>query len=93
MYYEYADELLDHIRELAELENSVDFRNSADITIVLTEEELEELVSDAEALRKCRRLYMGHDILPTEEQEAAIAAHEIEVRVVPEYYYRDIQEG
>lgn len=41
MYYEYADELLRHIRELVELENGINFTGNAEIAIVLTDEELE----------------------------------------------------
>lgn len=41
MYYEYADELLRHIRELVELENGINFTGNEEIAIVLTDEELE----------------------------------------------------
>ena len=93
MYYEYADELLHHIRELVELENGVNFTNNAEIAIVLTEEELEDFISNIDDFSKCKKLYMGHDLLPTEEQEQAISSHEIEVNIIPDYYYRDLQEG
>lgn len=93
MYYEYADELLRHIRELVELENGVNFTNNAEIAIVLTEEELEDFISNIEDFSKCKKLYMGHDLLPTEEQEQSISSHEIEVNIIPDYYYRDLQEN
>ena len=93
MYYEYADGLLSHIRELVELENGVNFTNNAEIAIVLTEEELEEFVANIEDFSKCRKLYMGHDLLPNEKQEQALSTHEIEVNIIPDYYYRDLQEG
>lgn len=93
MYYEYADELLRHIRELVELENGVNFTNNAEIAIVLTEEELEDFISNIEDFSKCKKLYMGHDLLPTEEQEQAISSHEIEINIIPDYYYRDLQEA
>ena len=92
MYYEYADELLRHIRELVELENGVNFTANAEIGIVLTEEELEEFVG-SEAFALCRKLYVGHDVLPTDEQMAAIKAGGIEISVIPDYYYKDLQEG
>ena len=41
-YYEYADKLLLHVRELVELENAVDFEHDTAVAIILTEEELEE---------------------------------------------------
>ncbi|MDR2408280.1 MAG: site-specific DNA-methyltransferase, partial [Bacteroidales bacterium] len=40
LYYEYADELLKHIRELVELENGINFLGNDKIAIVLTDEEL-----------------------------------------------------
>lgn len=92
MYYEYADELLRHIRELVELENGVNFTANAEIGIVLTEEELEEFVG-SNAFALCRKLYIGHDVLPTDEQMAAIKAGGIEISVIPDYYYKDLQEG
>lgn len=93
MYYEYADELLKHVRELVELENGVNFTGSEEIGIVLTEEELAEFIADADAFAKCRRLYMGHDLLPNEEQERAIKAGGIEISIIPDYYYRELQEA
>ncbi len=91
MYYEYADELLLHIRELVELENGINFTGNDEIAIVLTDEELAAFTENISA--NCRKLYMGHDILPDEEQQAIIAEHGIEISVIPDYYYRDLQEG
>ena len=93
MYYEYADELLRHIRELVELENGINFTGNVEIAIVLTEDELAAFIADKDRFTKCRRLYMGHDLLPDEEQEAELFKNKIEVNVIPDYYYRDLQEG
>ncbi len=65
MYYEYADELLLHIRELVELENGVNFTGNAEIAIVLTEEELDNFAVKADNFAKYKKLYMRHDLLPT----------------------------
>lgn len=92
LYYEYADELLKHIRELVELENGINFTGNAEIAIVLTEEELEDFTENLESFSKCKKLYMGHDLLPTGEQETALKEHEIEISIIPDYYYRDLQE-
>ena len=91
MYYEYADELLLHIRELVELENGINFNGNEEIAIVLTDEELAAFTENISA--KCRKLYMGHDILPDEDQQAIIAEHGIEINIIPDYYYRDLQES
>ena len=93
MYYEYADELLAHIRELVELENGINFTGNAEVGIVLTEDELAEFIANGEAFAKCRKLYMGHDLLPDEEQEKILRARGIEISIIPDYYYRDLQEG
>ncbi len=93
MYYEYADELLHHIRELVELENGINFNGNAEIAIVLTEDELESFIANIVDFGKCKKIYMGHDLLPTESQEQTINAHKIEVNIIPDYYYRDLQEG
>ena len=93
MYYEYADGLLAHIRELVELENGVNFVGNAEIGIVLTEEELANFIAKVDDFGKCRKLYMGHDLLPSEEQEKVLKRHGITVNIIPDYYYRDLQEG
>lgn len=92
MYYEYADELLCHIRELVELENGLSFTDNTEITIVLTDEEFTEFTADTDKLSKCHKLYMGHDLLPDEQQEKAIKENNIEISIIPDYYYRDLQE-
>ena len=93
MYYEYADELLSHIRELVELENGVAFKGNSEIGIVLTEDELAEFIANVGEFAKCRKLYMGHDILPDEEQEMILQSRGVEISVIPDYYYRNLQEG
>ena len=79
MYYEYADELLRHIRELVELENGINFTGNEEIAIVLTEDELAAFIADKDRFAKCRRLYMGHDLLPDEAQETALFKNKIEI--------------
>lgn len=45
MYYEYADDLLLHVRELVELENSVNFDKDKTVAIVLDDDEMEEFIA------------------------------------------------
>lgn len=89
LYYEYADELLLHIRELVELENGINFNGNAEIAIVLTEKELDDFTQNIP--ETCKAIYVGHDVLPTEEQEKIFAKRKIKVNVIPEYYYRDLE--
>ena len=91
MYYEYADELLKHIRELVELENGVNFTGNAEIAIVLTEEELDDFISQLENNTKCQKLYLGHDILMDAQQAQAIKDRKITVNIIPDYYYKELE--
>lgn len=89
LYYEYADELLKHIRELVELENGVNFNGNAEIAIVLTEQELDEFTVNVP--NECKVIYLGHDVLPSEAQESLFKAWGIAVNVIPDYYYRELE--
>jgi adenine-specific DNA-methyltransferase len=92
LYYEYADDLLLHIRELVELENGINFTGNAELAIVLTDEEMAEFVENTEALQRCATLYMGHDVLLTGEQEAELQINKIEIRIIPDYYYKELED-
>lgn len=91
MYYEYADELLKHIRELVELENGVNFTGNSEIGIVLTEEELDNFISQLENNAKCRKLYLGHDILMDAQQAQVLRDRKITVNIIPDYYYKELE--
>lgn len=88
LYYEYADELLKHMRELVELENGVDLESSERFDIIETERELDEYsasLGTADIMSKT--VYLGHDVLPTDAQDELFCDLGIDVRIVPEYYY------
>lgn len=91
MYYEYADELLRHIRELVELENGINFTGNEKIAIVLTDEELEIFLDDEGICKRCRKLYMGHDVLLDAQQAQALQEYNIAVNVIPDYYYKELE--
>lgn len=93
MYYEYADELLRHIRELVELENGINFTGNEEIAIVLTDEELEIFLDDEGICKRCRKLYMGHDVLLDAQQAQALQEYNIAVNVIPDYYYNKLSES
>lgn len=91
MYYEYADELLRHIRELVELENGINFTGNEEIAIVLTDEELETFLNDESICKKCQKLYMGHDVLLDAQQAQALQEYNIAVNIIPDYYYKELE--
>lgn len=91
LYYEYADELLKHVRELVELENGINFIGNAEIGIVLTEEELGDFISQLENNSKCRKLYLGHDILMDTQQAQVLRDRKVMVNIIPDYYYKELE--
>lgn len=91
LYYEYADELLKHIRELVELENAINFTGNTEIAIVLTEEELDDFISQLENNTKCRKLYIGHDILMDVQQAQVLKDRKIMANIIPDYYYKELE--
>ncbi len=89
LYYEYADELLKHIKELVELENGINFDDNKELSIILTEKELDDFTNNLP--KECKIIYLGHDVLPTEEQESLFKEYDIKVNIIPDYYYRDLE--
>lgn len=89
LYYEYADELLKHIKELVELENAINFNGNDEIAIILTEKELDEFASAIPV--NCKTIYLGHDVLPTETQEKIFKKNDITINIIPDYYYRELE--
>ncbi len=91
MYYEYADELLKHTRELVELENGINFSGNKKIAIILTDEELDAFMSDIESHKSCKKIYLGHDVLASGEQELVLKERKIKINVIPDYYYKELE--
>ena len=91
LYYEYADELLKHIRELVELENGINFTGNAKIAIILTDEELANFIRNIDDFKKCKKIYLGHDVLTDGEQEQIFKDRKITINVIPDYYYRELE--
>ena len=90
MYFEYVYELLEHVKELVELENAIDFNTNKSVAIVLDDDELAEFVENIADYPECKTLYMGHDVLTSYQQEQTIKAHGITINTVPDYYHRDL---
>lgn len=80
-----------HIRELVELENGINFIGNAEIAIVLNDEELFAFISKTEDLEKCNSLYIGHNVLLSGEQEALLKKNNIQINIIPNYYYQELE--
>ncbi len=82
------DNLLINIKNLIQLENSIEIDNKQ-IRIYLEEKELDKFSVDKEALNECNKVYISSDILLTLEQQKTFEDNNIEVYVIPEYYFED----
>ena len=89
VYYDYADELLKHIRELVELENAIDFRTDSTIAIAVTDKEFEKFVANDKNMEGKRALYVGHDVLIGKSARQKLERRGIEIRIIPQYYYSE----
>ena len=90
-FYDYAPKLLEHVRELVELENGINFKESSENYIVLTDEDADAFFEDADVLNLCKRIYIGHDVLLSAEQEEKLKSLEIELIIIPDYYYKGFE--
>lgn len=91
-YYEYADKLLLHVRELVELENAVNFEGNSKISIILTEDELEDFCKNvvSTGASTIETLYLGHDVLLGKEQREVLKKKGISIKIIPQYYYPEL---
>ena len=89
LYYEYAGELLKHMRELVELETGADCPGG-EAAIVLDESQLCELLASPR-LARCRRLYMHSDILLGAAEAQRLSDSGVTLCPIPEYYYDETE--
>ncbi len=91
LYYEYADKLLLHIKELVELENGLDFNGNNKVAICLTDKELSAFASGVYEETTFKRVYVGHDVLLTPEIEDKLLKANIRINIIPDYYYGELR--
>lgn len=91
VYYEYADKLLLHIKELVELENGFDFDGNKKVAICLTDEDLQEFVISLGDSTTYTAVYVGHDVFVTPEIESKLNCLGIKINIIPDYYYGELR--
>ena len=93
LYYEYADKLLLHIRELVELENGINLNNNSEIPHILTDEEMADIIEKNKKKKDLdvKTLYYGHNVLLSGTQTTFLKKHNIKLNVVPDYYYQELE--
>lgn len=80
--------LLINIKNLIQLENGIQIDDNK-IRVYLDEDKLDEFCLDENALNDCDKIYISSDILLTSEQEKIFSNNNIEVYIIPEYYFED----
>lgn len=91
VYYEYADKLLLHIKELVELENGLDFDGNKKVAICLTDEDLQEFTSAFTDATTYKAVYVGHDVFVTPEIESKLNTLGVKINIIPDYYYGELR--
>jgi len=91
VYYEYADKLLLHIKELVELENGLDFDGNKKVAICLTDEDLQQFANTLAVDTQCKAVYVGHDVFVTPEIETRLTSLGIKINIIPDYYYGELR--
>lgn len=80
--------LLINIKNLIQLENGIEIDDNK-IRVYLNEEELDKFSNNKNELEICEKVYISSDILLTSEQENIFKGNNIEVYIIPEYYFDD----
>lgn len=90
-YWAQANKLLKYVRELVELENGVDFTHDTTVEIVLTDAEVNKLVENKKKLLQCTTVYLGHDVMVGKKERSVFNQHGIELKIIPDYYYPELE--
>lgn len=80
--------LLINIKNLIQLENGIEIDDNK-IRVYLNESELDKFSANEKELEICDKVYISSDILLTLEQEKIFEDNNIEVYIIPEYYFED----
>lgn len=80
--------LMKNICNLIQLENGISIDNK-NIQVYYNEDEFDKFTSDQLLLNMCNKVYLSSDILITSKQKKLLNDNNIEVYVIPEYYFKD----
>ena len=91
VYYEYADKLLLHVKELVELENGLDFDGNKKVAICFTDEELTSFADGLGDKTTYKAVYVGHDVFVSPDTEEKLLALKVKINRIPDYYYGELK--
>ena len=80
------ENLLKNIKNLIQLENGISIDDKI-IKVILSEDEIDKFSENIEQIKECEKLYISSDILLTAKQVKIFKDNNIDVFVIPEYYF------
>lgn len=80
--------LMINIKNLIQLENGIEIDDKT-VRVILSEEEIDKFTSNDKELNECEKLYISSDILLTSRQSQIFKDFNIELFIIPEYYFED----
>ena len=80
--------LLINIKNLIQLENAIEIDDKK-IQVFLDEDKLDSFSECDEQLDVCEKIYISSDILLSSEQEQKFEDNNIEIFIIPNYYFED----
>lgn len=80
--------LMINIKNLIQLENGIEIDDKI-VRVILTEEEIDKFTTSEKELNECEKLYISSDILLTSKQSKIFNDYNIELFIIPEYYFED----
>lgn len=83
-----SDNLMINIKNLIQLENGIEIDDKI-VRVILTEEEIDKFAANAKELNECEKLYISSDILLTAKQRQMFKDYNIELFIIPEYYFEN----
>ena len=82
------ENLMKNIKNLIQLENGIEIDNIK-VQVYLDEDSFDNFTNNKELLEVCNKVYISSDILIRDEQEIILENNNIEVFIIPEYYFED----
>ena len=80
-----SDKIMEHIRELIELEYAIEVDGSKYI-IISDEEQLDEVISE---IKNCGKLFIKSGIFLTRNHQRLLEEKDVSIIEIPEYYFRE----
>ncbi len=80
--------LMVNIKNLIQLENGIEIDDKI-VRVILTEEEIDKFTTNDKELDECEKLYISSDILLTSKQSKIFNDYNIELFIIPEYYFEE----